>query len=135
MKKLILLFFLISVCAFGQECPIAYMKMNSHSIDSTKPYKNDAFLVVWKNTGDKTITGVKFQAIFVDSVGDRTMSYDRYIDNHKVKVGKTSSNVWDDGFEMRKTNYGRGQVYPVKVYFEDGTTWENPDQECMSAIK
>lgn len=112
---------LLSVVAAAQ-CPVEFKSVNSW----TYPNKLE---VVYFNRAEKKIKAVKLGALFFDATGDPTKSYLNFlVDGHagynwqSLKPNKKEVAVFDNIYGSEAG--GGARVWPIKISFEDGSTWE-----------
>jgi hypothetical protein len=135
MKKLIAVL-LFAACAFAQDCPVKFTTVDPRDIT----HKGDGWTfhlnVKWTNSSEKVIKGVKFGASFIDSVGDVHPTYENWTSDQKAKPGDTKRSVWHDDYYIRQYGHPDVEIWPLKVLFEDGSTWE-PDElgQCSARGK
>jgi len=73
-----------------------------------------------RNNSGKLIVGEKFEMVVIDAVHDRHEWPETLTSAHKIKPGKTAWLQWQ---ELANTE-PHVEITPLKVLFEDGTTWE-----------
>jgi len=76
-----------------------------------------------QNNSDKLIVGEKFRMVVIDSVHDRHEWPETLSSAHKIKPGKKAWLQWE---ELANTERNI-EITPLKILFEDGTTWERVD--------
>src|SRR6267378_704121 len=76
-----------------------------------------------QNNSDKLIVGEKFRMVVIDSVHDRHQWPETLSSAHKIKPGRKAWLQWE---ELANTERNI-EITPVKILFEDGTTWERVD--------
>lgn len=113
-----------TAAAASRTCPIAWDGINPHTRSSSfKTIFVDALSLRYKNTTDQQITGIKFRVVFTDATGDAHEWSQNLIDTHGARPGKVETREWDTiGAEAMDA---KAQVWPIKVMFKDGTTWED----------
>jgi len=76
-----------------------------------------------QNNSGKLIVGEKFKLVVIDSVHDRHVWPETLTSDHKIKPGKKAWLQWE---ELANTERNI-EITPLKILFEDGTTWERVD--------
>jgi hypothetical protein len=76
-----------------------------------------------QNNSGKLIVGEKFLMVVIDAVGDRHRWPELLTADKKIKPGKKAWIQWE---ELANTER-HIEITPLKVLFDDGTTWEKGD--------
>jgi hypothetical protein len=76
-----------------------------------------------QNNSEKLIVGEKFRMVVIDAVHDRHQLPETLSSNHKIKPGKKAWLQWE---ELANTERNI-EITPLKILFEDGTTWDKAD--------
>ena len=116
--------------AAAAPCPIQFVKVNPLA-SNTKYVYIPVLGMEWLNISDRAITGIRFRVTFTSATGeliprDNDIEYSLL---HPQKVNSKSHAAWtlyDGEGYMRNKLY----IWPVKILFADGTTWENSGDKC-----
>jgi hypothetical protein len=76
-----------------------------------------------QNNSGKLIVGEKFRMVVIDAVHDRHTWPETLTSSHKIKPGKKAWLQWEELANPERNI----EITPLKVLFEDGTTWEKTD--------
>lgn len=122
--------FLLFVTAAFAECPMGRIIVDRDLLSAYRTRNLEIPLAItfkYTNTSGKTIVGAKFRGIWLDSVEDPHITLSAFTSDAKVKPGTTKKEGW---LEPPVPDGRRAWlIAPVKVLFEDGTTWEMTDAD------
>lgn len=127
--------------ASQQSFPVSIVKVNPRSAGAAlmaeiftsknREAKNHFIAVRYKNDSDKTLAGIKFAANSIDATLDKHLLPETHSGKSGLKPGKEESgswkNIWDDDVDRPQI-----EVFVVKVFFSDGTTWTDDGTRSCS---
>jgi hypothetical protein len=105
------------------DCPISVESINTHV--ASKQYQHiyvPAIDVRWKNTTGKTISGLKLGLRYFDATGDTHDHSGNLMTDQKAKPLEVKRSEWTL-YDADNYTHFRMEVWPVKVLFEDGSSW------------
>jgi hypothetical protein len=86
----------------------------------------------YTNASTKTIVGAKFRGVWLDQTNDPMPTFVVWASDAKTKPGAERKEAWQ---EPRDASLTRGwYVAPIKILYEDGSTWEEQDHACYAAL-
>jgi hypothetical protein len=115
------------ICSYGQ-CPLKFGKVNptatgpSLSRVGRKMTDPPDFEVRVQNVSGKDVRGLKVQAAYFDATEDLTIIPVEWNWTSGIKVNAEKTLLWQNIYH--KTASVGWLVVPVKILFEDGSTWE-----------
>lgn len=125
MKYLLSILLLAGFALPATDCPLTVISARGH--DRTQRIitfnKGPWTSVEVQNNSDKLIVGAKFRMVVIDAVHDRHVWPETLTSDHKIKPGKKAWLQWE---ELANTERNI-EITPLKILFEDGTTWEKAD--------
>lgn len=113
--------------ALPAECPLGSIVAKGSSVFGVG--RVAFFLSVkYTNTSDKTIVGAKFRPAWVDATADWHYDLEIFTSNATVKPSADRTEKWP---EPPSATDARGWVvYPVKLLYQDGSTWQIDPKEA-----
>ena len=124
--KLLIAILALAGSMFAQtvQCPVTI----------TRVFAGSTLNVKYKNTSEKEIQGVKFNATFYDSTND-PHPIGGFQDSGKLKPGKSTLGEWHAGWEKRYGELAGGaEVWVEKVAFNDGTSWQDDGEHTCIGL-
>ncbi len=121
MKSFVAVALLLALWPTATEAPLTVISSIGHDrTQRTTTFEKGPWTSVEvRNNSDKLIVGEKFKMVVIDAVHDRHEWPETLTSAHKIKAGKTAWLQWE---ELANTER-HIEITPLKVLFEDGTTW------------
>lgn len=132
MKRICLFALLMSAAGVtGQSAsaPVTITRVEPHShalcaLAHSDDQWGSCLIVSYKNVSSKPISAIRFEVSFVDALGDIVPSDSSYVDDRKLKPGKSQTVMWGDGYYWHQIgDRMQANVSIQKIAFADGTVW------------
>lgn len=119
-----------SLPCFGQDsCPVTFIKVDPEANRLSRIIKSNTtpppeFNIKIENNSGKDIRGAKFQAAYFDATEDLHLIPVAWNTTKGIKAGVEQTVSWDNSLYADRNHTAVGWiVVPMKLLFEDGTTW------------